>query len=157
LRQVLKSAFGAVHGERSGTPNGHRAKVVYSVNMVCMRVRKEHSVDGLDSARNELQSQLRRRIQEETRSAARLHYGSDSCALVPGIGRAANVAAASYLRHSEARAGSQKRELQTISTFRKFVVPGTSKGTPAVTTTRSPVFARPWYTTAAIPYFTMES
>ena len=72
---------------------------------------------------------------------------TDPGAPVPGIGRVTDGARAADLRHAEARAGAEERQLQTVSTFRLFVVPGTSNGTPAVTITRSPGFAIPLSTT----------
>ena len=66
-------------------------------------------------------------------------------------------AIASDLRDAEARAGAEERELHTRSTRSTLVVPGTSNGTPAVTSTRSPSFASPRDSTTSRARATMAS
>ena len=111
----------------------NRANVVDAVHVVGVIVGEQHGVDAIDAARDELQPQLGRRVDQQARSAIGLDHRADAGAAVARIGRAADGAVAADLRHAEARSGSEEGELHTTSTLSRLVVPGTSNGTPAVT------------------------
>src|SRR5262245_51719675 len=117
---------------------------------------EHHGIDHVDASRQKLHSQLRRRVEQQTRSRRRLDHGAHSCPPVSRISRMAHRAPASELRDSEARSGAEEGELHTRSTLSRFVVPGTSKGTPAVTTTRSPGDASWRRFAAAVAHITIS-
>src|SRR5262245_30127369 len=106
-----------------------------------MVVREEHRVDPVDSPCEPLQTQLVRRVEQQTRAASRFDDRPNTIPAIAGVRRSTNRTVAPDLRDAKAGAGAEKRELHTTSTFTRLVVPGTSKGTPAVTSTRSPTFA----------------
>jgi hypothetical protein len=117
--------------------------------MVRVVMGEEHGIHPVDAVRDQLYPQLRRRVDQQSSPVIRLHDRPHPRALVARIRRPADGALAANLRHAETGAGSQKRELQISSTLSKLVLPGTSNGTPAVTSTRSPACASPCATAAA--------
>ena len=98
-------------GERRVAPHGDRAEVVDAVRVVGVIVREQHRVDAVDAGGDELQPQLRRRVDQQPRAAVRLDDRADARALVARIGRTAHRAAAADLRDAEARAGAEEGEL----------------------------------------------
>ena len=127
------------------------------MRMVGVLVRVEDGVNAVDPRGDQLTPEFGWGVDQQADAAVRFDHGADTRAPVARIGRAADRAVASDLRHPEARSGPQERELHIISTFRLLVVPGTSNGTPAVTTTRSPVLASPWRTTIVRARATISS
>src|SRR6185369_6860997 len=128
------------------------------VRVVGVLMGERDGVDPVDSRRDQLEPQLRWRVDEQPRAAVALHNGADARSLVTRVGRPADLAMATDLRHTEARSGAEKGQLHyTVSTFSRFVVPGTSNGTPAVTTTRSPERAKPCFCTASSARRTISS
>src|SRR5687767_8955562 len=111
--------------------------------MIGMIVREEYGVDTIDVRGDELDAELRRRIDQYFRSIVRLDQRPHSGPPIARIGRATHLAVTSELRHPEAGAGAEEGQLHTTSTFIMLVLPGWSKGTPAVTTTRSLDLASP--------------
>ncbi len=97
----------------------------------------EYCVDAADVRGKQLEPELRRSVNQQS-AIPMPDQRSDTRSLIPGIVRAADFAPATDLWNSEARAGSQEGEPQTVSTLRRLVVPGISKGTPAVTMIGSP-------------------
>ena len=102
--------------------------------MVGMIMREQHGIHAIDAVRDELQSQLGWCVEQEACAAGRLHHGTDPRALVARIGRSTDGTVATNLRHAETRSGAEEGQSHTVSTRMKFVVPGVSNGTPAVTT-----------------------
>ena len=133
--------------------HGERAQIIDAVDVIGMFVRKEHGVDMGHARRHELQPQFGRCVDQEARAIFGFDDGAAACAFVARVGRLTHGAVAADLRDTEAGAGAQKPEAHgrvphrvrchTVSTLSRFVVPGTSKGTPAVTSTRSPLVTIP--------------
>ena len=117
--------------------------------MIGVIVREQHRVHTINPGGNELEPELRRSVNEQPGSVIRLHHCPHAIALVARIGRAAHFAVAANLRNPKTRAGTEKEKFQRVSTLRRFVVPGTSNGTPAVTITRSPAEASCFLTTVS--------
>src|ERR1700731_3182281 len=99
---------------------------------------------------DQLKTELRRGIDEDVRTSIRHDQCADAISLVPGIRRPAHFAVASDLRDAKAGSCPQEGKVQTISTLSKLVVPGRSKGTPAVTMMRSPFDASSLCTTTLL-------
>jgi hypothetical protein len=53
--------------------------------MICVIVRIDHSVDSVDSIRDELKSQLGRRVDQQSRATVRLDNSADAIPLVSRI------------------------------------------------------------------------
>jgi hypothetical protein len=96
--------------------DGNRPDVVEAVRVIGVVVCEEHGVDVGDPGGDQLQPQLRRRINEQPRPLV-LDHGADPRALVARIGGTAHRAAAADLRNAETRAGAEEGQLHTISTL----------------------------------------
>ncbi len=118
--------------------------------MIGMIVSKQDRVDLAHPSVDELKSQLRWRVDEDSHSAARLYQSANARPLVTRISRSTHLAGAADLRDTKTGSRSQEREFQTVSTFRRLVVPGMSNGTPAVTMMRSPLSASSRLTTTVL-------
>jgi len=101
-------------------------------------VREQDGINAVDAGCYQLEAQLRRRIDENPRSAVSFDKRANTCPFVSGIRRSADLARTSNLGDAKAGSRPQEGELQTVSTLSKLVVPGISNGTPAVTMMRSP-------------------
>jgi len=140
------------------TARRDRAQVIDAVRVIGVLMGERDRIHAVDARRDQLQSQLGRRVYEQPRAPVALDYGADARSFVTRVGRPADLAVTTDLRHTKARSGAEKGQLHyTVSTFSKFVVPGTSNGTPAVTTTRSPDRANPCFWTAARARRTISS
>jgi hypothetical protein len=84
--QTLQRFHGAVHRERTVAPHGKSAEVVDPVGVVGVIVREEHGVDPVHAGSDELESQLRRRVDEYSRTSVRFDEGAHPGALVSRIG-----------------------------------------------------------------------
>src|SRR5580704_14058373 len=122
-----------------------------------MVVREQHRVDPVDAIGDQLHPHLGRLVDQDTCAPIGLDHGSNARSTVPGIGRPAHRAVAPDHRHAKTGPRAEKRELHTVSTFSRLVVPGTSNGTPAVTSTRSPGRASPSSTAACRASATISS
>src|SRR5207237_8732268 len=111
----------------------------------------------VEAGAHELETQLGRRVDQDARAPVRLDDRPDARALVTRVRRPAHIAVAAQLGDAEARAGAQERQLHTVSTFSVLVEPGTSKGTPAVTITLSPLLASLRRVTASSAIRTISS
>jgi hypothetical protein len=127
-----------VHLDWHLTPIGKRTDVVDAHDVIRVVMRKQNGVDAADIRGDELQAQLRRSVDEDSRSTVRLDQRADAGPFIPWVRRPAHIARASDLWDAKACSCSQEGELQTVSTLSRLVVPGISKGTPAVTMMRSP-------------------
>ena len=141
LRESLHRVRRTIHVDRRVAPVREGADVVNAIDVVGVVVREQNGVDSADARGNELQAQLRRGVDEDVRSTVSLDQRSYSGAFVPCVRRSAHIALASDLRDAETGSCPQEGELQTVSTLSRLVVPGMSKGTPAVTMMRSPLDA----------------
>ena len=153
VRKALRKAgqhlgFG-VHGQRILLPNGDGPYVVDAVNVIGMIVREEHRIYPVYAGLYELQSKFGGGVDEEARAAIGLDHRPHTSAPVSHIGGPAHGARTADYGNPEARPGSQKGQLHTVSTLSRLVVPGTSNGTPAVTITFSPSRASPSRRSAA--------
>src|SRR5450830_1029139 len=74
-------------------------------------MREEHGVHPIDLGLHELQTQLRRRVDEDDLALVRLDSRTDPRSLVARVARMADRAAAAKLRNAEARPGSEESEL----------------------------------------------
>lgn len=120
------------------------------MHVVSVIVREKNRVDMIHIGVDQLESQLRRSVDENAGAAVRLHQCADTTSLIARIGRSADLAGAADLGDTKTGSRAQKRELQTVSTFRRLVVPGVSNGTPAVTMIRSPGVASSLVTTTPL-------
>jgi len=118
------------------------------MGVVGVIVREQHGIDLGDPGGDQLQSEFRRCVDEQA-GARMFDDRTDPGPLVPGIVRAADRAGAPDLRNAETRAGPEEGQLHTVSTFIVLVVPGTSKGTPAVMITCCPGVARLCFTSTS--------
>ena len=109
--------------------------------MISVIVGEENRVDTTDAGRNQLQPELRRRVDQDVGPTIGLHQRTNPRPFVAGISRPAHFARTSNLGDAKAGSRPQKVEFQTVSTLSRLVVPGMSKGTPAVTMMRSPMDA----------------
>jgi hypothetical protein len=116
--------------------------------MIGVIVSEKDRVDIANAGSNELETELRRSIDENVCSVVRLHERAYSRPLISRIGRPAHVASTANLGDTKAGSRPQKGEFQTVSTLSKLVVPGMSNGTPAVTIILSPLDASSLLTTA---------
>ena len=131
----------SVHLDGDVTLVRQRANVVDAVHVVGVIVGEKNRVDLTDAGVDQLKSQLRRRVDEYSHASVRLDQRADSGPLVTRISGSANLAGTADLGDAKAGPSPQKGEFQTVSTFRRLVVPGMSNGTPAVTMMRSPLLA----------------
>src|ERR1700682_5224506 len=120
------------------------------MDVIRVIVCEQNGIDSAYACRDQLKTQLRRGIDQDVRTSIRLDERADSSSLVPGVRRPAHFARASDLRDAKAGSCSQESELQTISTLSRLVVPGRSKGTPAVTMILSPFAASSRRTTTPL-------
>ena len=157
LRQSRHRVGWPVHLDRNIAPVGKRADVVNSVDVVRVIVREQNGVDTPDTRGDELQAQLGRGVDEDVCASIRHNQRADAGSFVPRVRRPAHFARASDLRDAKASSRSQEGELQTVSTLSKLVVPGRSKGTPAVTMMRSPFDASSLRTTTPLVWCIMAS
>ena len=111
--------------------------------MVRMIMGEQDGIHTIDTGGDELNPELRRRIDQKPRAVVRFDDGTDPGAGIARVWRPAYSAVAADLRNPETRSRPEEGELQTISTLSRLVLPGTSNGTPAVTNTRSPGRASP--------------
>ncbi len=139
--EAVQRILWSVHSKWSIAPKCDGADVVEAMRVIGVVVREKHRIHLIDPRGDQLESQLRRRIDEKADPVICLDYGPNPIALVAWIGRAAHIAITPNLRNAKAGSGAEEKELQRVSTLSRFVVPGTSKGTPAVTIMRSPVEA----------------
>ena len=89
------------------------------MRVIGVRVREQNRVDAIDSRGDELQSQLGRRVDENSSTRVAFNHGADAAALVAGIWRPADLAVAAELRNAEARAGAEEGELHRRSAVRR--------------------------------------
>src|SRR5690606_23834098 len=123
---------------------GEGPEVVDPMHVVGVGVRVPHRVDGIDLLAQELEPELRRRVDEEPAGAVvALEEGGVTVPPVPGVRRGARRATAPDDRDSERSAGAEEAEPHSSSTRSMLVVPRTWKGTPAVTTILCPGLAIP--------------
>lgn len=147
FRQPLHRFGRTVHVDRLIAPVGESADVVNAVNVVRVVVREENRIDVAYIRRNELESQLGWRVDQDAGAAIGLDERTDARPLVSRIRRSAHFALTSNLWNAKTGSRPQKGELQMVSTLSRLVVPGMSKGTPAVTMIRSPLLASSLSTT----------
>ena len=144
----LAQRFGRpVHLHRNFAPVRERPDIVNSVDMIRVIVREQNRIDTADARGDQLETQLRRSVDQNVRASIRHHQRADAGSLVPRVRRSAHLARASDLWNAKAGSRSQEDELQTVSTLSRLVVPGMSNGTPAVTMIRSPADASSLCTT----------
>jgi hypothetical protein len=124
-----------------------RPDVIDAVDVVGMVVREENGRYFAHASGDKLKAQLGRCIDEDVRPIIRLDECAYSGPLISRIGRPAHVASTANLGDTKTGSRPQKGEFQTVSTLSKLVVPGMSKGTPAVTMMRSPFDASSLATT----------
>ena len=115
-----------------------------------MIVREKNCIDLADAGVYQLQSQLWWCIDKDSDAAIGLDQSADASSLVARISRPADLAIAPDLGDAKAGPRPEERQLQTVSTFRRLVVPGMSNGTPAVTMMRSPLLASSRLTTTSL-------
>src|ERR1700680_645257 len=120
------------------------------MDVICVIVREQNRVDAAYAGGDQLQAQLGRSIDQDAGTSISLDQRADASSLVPGVRRPAHFARASNLRDAKAGSCPQESELQTISTLSKLVVPGRSKGPPAVTMILSPFAASSRRTTTPL-------
>ncbi len=146
-----------VHPDRNIAAVGEGADIVYPVDVIGVIVREQNGVHLADARGNELEAQLGRSVNEYGRAPIRLHDRANAGALISGIRRPADFARASDLRDAKAGSCPQEGEFQTVSTLSRLVVPGMSKGTPAVTMMRSPFDASSLRTTTFLVWCIIAS
>src|SRR5262249_30058586 len=98
---------GAIQGHGSAQISGKRPHIVETEEMVRVVVREGDRVDDFDLGPQELQSELRRRVDQEIASR-QLNAGGAAVAMIPWIGRIAHRATATDNRNT--RAGSRAQE-----------------------------------------------
>lgn len=129
--------------------SGQCPNVVDAVDVIGVIVGKEDRIDVVHSGRDQLEPQLGRRVDQNPGASVRLDEGADAGPPVARVRRPANRAAASNLGYAETGSRPKERQPQMVSTLSRLVVPGMSKGTPAVTMMRSPLDASSRATTAS--------
>jgi hypothetical protein len=155
--QPLHRLRRTVHVDRLIAPVREGADVVDAVNVIGVVVRKQDRVNAAYVRGDELKPQLRRRVDENVGSPIGFDERTDARPLVSRIRRPAHLALTSDLWNAETCARPQKREFQTVSTLSRLVVPGMSKGTPAVTMIRSPLLASSRCTTTVFVWSIISS
>jgi len=129
--------------QAAAVARGDRPQVIDAMDVVGVAVGDPDSVDRPDTFTHKLESQLGRGIDED-RVIPILNEGGMAGPLVAAVIGRAGGAVAPDDGNAERRAGPEEREPHNSSTRSMFVVPATwKKGSPAVTTTRSPSRASP--------------
>ncbi len=137
-----------VGGQRTRAAHVQRAQIVDAVGVVRVAMRVPHRVHPRQPGAQKLEAQLGRGVDEHDASVA-LQRRSVARASVARILRRAAGTIAAHDRNAERRTGAEEGQPQTTSTRSMLVVPGTLKGMPAVTITRSPGPAISWSTRAS--------
>jgi hypothetical protein len=148
FREALHCIRGPVNVDRLVSLHGQRADVVDAHYVIGMIVGEQDRVDPRHAGGEQLKPELGRGVDEYACPAVGLNDRADAGSLVPWIRRSAHLTATTDLRNAKARPRAEERELQTVSTFRRLVVPCMSNGTPAVTMILSPGVASSRPTTA---------
>ncbi|MEA2761239.1 MAG: hypothetical protein QOD47_523 [Gemmatimonadaceae bacterium] len=136
--QPLHGHGRAIHVNRLIVPIRERTNIVDAMHMIRVIVREENRVDTAHPRGYQLEPELGRRVDKDVRPPVGFYQRANAGSLVPGISRPAYLARTPNLGNAKAGSRPQKGELQTVSTLSRLVVPGMSKGTPAVTMIRSP-------------------
>src|SRR5262249_992427 len=100
---------GAVQRNRLAGVGRERSQVVQAVQVVGVRMRKQNGVDALDLFTQQLQPQLRRRVDEEVPFRRRDQDGT-TIALVAWVAGATHVAPATDHRNPDRGARTEERE-----------------------------------------------
>lgn len=148
--QPLHRVWRTIHVDGHVTSIREGANIVNAVNVIRVIVGEEDGVDAAYISGNKLEAQLGGSVDEDAGAAIGFDQRTDSCSFVSGVSRSANITRASDLWDAKAGSCPQEGELQTVSTFRRLVVPGMSNGTPAVTMMRSPLEASSRCTTTVL-------
>ena len=139
-----------VHLDRDVALVRERANVVDAVDVIGVIMSEKNCVHLTHTGVDQLEPELRRSIDEDAHATVSLDERADTRSLISRVGRSADLAPAADLGDTKTGSRAQKRELQTVSTFRRLVVPGMSNGTPAVTMMRSPLVASSRRTTTVL-------
>jgi hypothetical protein len=98
--QPIESFRWTIERQRLALTHREHTQVVDAVDVVCMFVGVNDGIDPGEASSNELQSQLRRRVDENGRTAGFQHR-SRARAFVAGIGRATDGTVTPDLGHAE--------------------------------------------------------